>query len=493
MLLCPDLKCLCTTDNEDLYRGCINCIVAVKPNRTVIAQGQNTVEQFAANCNQNGVPIPIQTVSGFTGVVGTPTSSVSGTRLLSTSVARFSTTNLHTTSPTGLMTPLPSGSGSVAASGGSVSESVGSTSLTAPLSVPTGPGILSTSGISSGSDLSTSSGSSTASGPSTSATSPTQSQNGGTSVFKKGSFDVANLPPSSTEYVPQNQELGSTLLVYFCNISGRRLLPQTPLLDGPDRDQAQDGHRNGEDTDTGFVVFIWWHESSSADPKRFLASIDIKDLVFPQGYSRKFVSLSGAVARTINSQQEDHPPSSSQLFGVYTTFFTYNLPASSGNDLVVRQAPSSSSLDPSQFPSQCQSSCTTIINSLNGCTTDSCICTSDNASGMSSCVNCLVNIAPDSDSLKSEGQNLLDQFNAECASFNLPSLAVGSTPSASSGGSATPTGSHSLAASSPTSSKNATASGGQSGLIGNSALDMSGGLAGLVVSLGIVFVAAYIL
>ncbi|THU96811.1 hypothetical protein K435DRAFT_778368 [Dendrothele bispora CBS 962.96] len=166
-------------------------------------------------------------------------------------------------------------------------------------------------------------------------------------------------------------------------------------------------------------------------------------------------------------------------------------------DIVVRQD-DSSALDPSQFPSQCQSSCTTIISSLNGCTSESCICTSDNAKGMESCVNCLISIAPDSTSLKTEGQSLIDQFNTECASFNIPTITVStgtSTSDSSASITGTSSGSHSTGSTHGTSTSSASQSSG-SGMMtnNNSALGMKGGLTGVVAfSLVLVGTAAYML
>ncbi|THU96810.1 hypothetical protein K435DRAFT_965789 [Dendrothele bispora CBS 962.96] len=126
--LCPTLACLCTPQNEAMYRGCVDCIVARKPNETVIQQGQDSVNQFASICNQNGQTIATQTVSGFTGQVGS----------------------------SGLMTPLPTGSGGLP--GVSLTTSVGTVSLSTATSPASGSGSLSGSGSSTAPASATSSG-----------------------------------------------------------------------------------------------------------------------------------------------------------------------------------------------------------------------------------------------------------------------------------------------------------------------------------------------
>ncbi|KAK7434533.1 hypothetical protein VKT23_020141 [Stygiomarasmius scandens] len=183
-------------------------------------------------------------------------------------------------------------------------------------------------------------------------------------------------------------------------------------------------------------------------------------------------------------------------------------------DIAIRQADAGTTLDPSQFPSQCQTSCTTIINSLNNCDSESCICSSDNAKGMESCVNCLVSIAPDSASLQSEGKGLIDQFNTECSSFNIPSISISPSGSSSDSGSSA-TGSASSAPATSTSSaplstggrsastmtktssasESSQSSKSDSGLMGdhNAALNVKGGFAGVVVSLVAIAAAAYML
>ncbi|KAK7434532.1 hypothetical protein VKT23_020140 [Stygiomarasmius scandens] len=138
--LCATFTCLCTAQNEAMYRGCVDCIVARKPNATVIEQGQDAVNGFATTCNQNNQTIVTQTVSGFTGQVGSP--SASGTSLaslpppLSSSAPLFPTSSLrNATSITGLMTPLPTGSGSV-----TVSMTSGVSSAATPTSPVSGSG-----------------------------------------------------------------------------------------------------------------------------------------------------------------------------------------------------------------------------------------------------------------------------------------------------------------------------------------------------------------
>ncbi|KAF9487402.1 hypothetical protein BDN71DRAFT_1514005 [Pleurotus eryngii] len=103
--------------------------------------------------------------------------------------------------------------------------------------------------------------------------------------------------------------------------------------------------------------------------------------------------------------------------------------------LFARQSPI---LDPADIPSACQSQCTSIVNSLNSCTSTTCICTDANARGLESCVNCLVSLA-NTPSMQTQGQSILDSFVAGCGGTVAPlTVAGGSTASASAGSSVRP-------------------------------------------------------
>ncbi|KAI0050086.1 hypothetical protein FA95DRAFT_1556007 [Auriscalpium vulgare] len=73
--------------------------------------------------------------------------------------------------------------------------------------------------------------------------------------------------------------------------------------------------------------------------------------------------------------------------------------------------------DPSTIPTQCQSSCDTVVNTISACTTVTCTCSASNAADLTSCVGCLVGLDP---AQGQDGQNLLDDFTQECAQAGLP-------------------------------------------------------------------------
>ncbi|ESK84073.1 hypothetical protein Moror_11472 [Moniliophthora roreri MCA 2997] len=73
---CATFQCLCTPENSNNLTSCVDCISAIKPNETVIEEAQGILNQFGAICNNaGGIPIPTQTASGFSGVVGSPGAS----------------------------------------------------------------------------------------------------------------------------------------------------------------------------------------------------------------------------------------------------------------------------------------------------------------------------------------------------------------------------------------------------------------------------------
>ncbi|KAJ3712548.1 hypothetical protein DFJ43DRAFT_54408 [Lentinula guzmanii] len=79
-------------------------------------------------------------------------------------------------------------------------------------------------------------------------------------------------------------------------------------------------------------------------------------------------------------------------------------------DVLIPRQTSGTGVDPSQIPTQCQTQCTTVLNTISTCTTDSCICTTDNANEMESCVNCLISLDPTEDMIE-EGNEIL---SCEC-------------------------------------------------------------------------------
>jgi len=86
---------------------------------------------------------------------------------------------------------------------------------------------------------------------------------------------------------------------------------------------------------------------------------------------------------------------------------------------------SASGIDPSDFPSACQSGCTSVLNTIEACTDVSCVCTSSNLNSIQSCINCIVNTDP-SATLQSAGQSVLNTYNSECAGQGVGSLTLGS-------------------------------------------------------------------
>ncbi|KIM87990.1 hypothetical protein PILCRDRAFT_267546 [Piloderma croceum F 1598] len=101
-----------------------------------------------------------------------------------------------------------------------------------------------------------------------------------------------------------------------------------------------------------------------------------------------------------------------------------------------RQSPSG--INPSEFPSQCQSECTTSLNAISACSGLSCVCTTSNLSGIQSCINCIV--STDS-SLESVGQSVLSTYNTECAGQGVSSLTLGGSTGTAASAVASSTGS----------------------------------------------------
>jgi len=111
-------------------------------------------------------------------------------------------------------------------------------------------------------------------------------------------------------------------------------------------------------------------------------------------------------------------------FAVITVcaLFSIGQVCAGSNHHVARQG----TLDPGQFPPQCQNSCATIINDISACAASlACICTTANANTLLTCVDCVVSnnytVAHDE-----EGQSELDAFTTNCnaAGFKVPSMVV---------------------------------------------------------------------
>ncbi|KAJ3730395.1 hypothetical protein EV361DRAFT_892014 [Lentinula raphanica] len=100
-------------------------------------------------------------------------------------------------------------------------------------------------------------------------------------------------------------------------------------------------------------------------------------------------------------------------------------------DVLIPRQSSTSGIDPSDIPTQCQSQCTTVLNTISTCTTVSCVCTTDNANEMESCVNCLISLDPTA-SMIEEGNEVLDSMSEECSTVSgFPTLTVSASTTAS--------------------------------------------------------------
>ncbi|KAJ3994716.1 hypothetical protein F5050DRAFT_430246 [Lentinula boryana] len=100
-------------------------------------------------------------------------------------------------------------------------------------------------------------------------------------------------------------------------------------------------------------------------------------------------------------------------------------------DVLIPRQTSGTGVDPSQIPTQCQTQCTTVLNTISTCTTDSCICTTDNANEMESCVNCLISLDPTEDMIE-EGNEILSSLSEECATVSgFPTLSISASTTAS--------------------------------------------------------------
>jgi len=96
-------------------------------------------------------------------------------------------------------------------------------------------------------------------------------------------------------------------------------------------------------------------------------------------------------------------------------------------------------VDPSQYPPQCQSTCSNILDTINACTTVACMCTASNNQALASCVDCILGSdgTDPSSSLVAQAQSILDNFESTCAQGGSPVATLQVTPSYVSGASQT--------------------------------------------------------
>ncbi|KAF7340844.1 hypothetical protein MSAN_02113900 [Mycena sanguinolenta] len=88
-----------------------------------------------------------------------------------------------------------------------------------------------------------------------------------------------------------------------------------------------------------------------------------------------------------------------------------------GGGLFPRQS-SSGFFDPSQIPTQCQTTCNTVVDNANTCTTFQCLCTPANDAAVLSCVNCVTSFNSSATTIV-DGQDILNQFASQCNINNI--------------------------------------------------------------------------
>jgi len=87
--------------------------------------------------------------------------------------------------------------------------------------------------------------------------------------------------------------------------------------------------------------------------------------------------------------------------------------------LLARQ---NSSIDPSELPAQCQSSCTTTINLFSSCTQPTCLCTNTNGEEVAACMDCLVSVKGSDP--QGNAQGAINDFNQACAGTGITSISL---------------------------------------------------------------------
>ncbi|KAM6499788.1 hypothetical protein JOM56_005296 [Amanita muscaria] len=88
-----------------------------------------------------------------------------------------------------------------------------------------------------------------------------------------------------------------------------------------------------------------------------------------------------------------------------------------------RQGSNSSGLSLDDFPQQCQAGCQVAVNTLNTCSTSSCICTPAVEHSLDDCINCTVEVVPDP-TVIADGQKVFDTFNALCKGTGVETLSL---------------------------------------------------------------------
>lgn len=82
---------------------------------------------------------------------------------------------------------------------------------------------------------------------------------------------------------------------------------------------------------------------------------------------------------------------------------------------------------------QCASICSSIGSTVTNCTTTDCLCTTANADGIQTCINCSILLDP-SVSVVSSLQSIIDGFDISCASVTgIPSLTINTNTPTSTG------------------------------------------------------------
>lgn len=109
-------------------------------------------------------------------------------------------------------------------------------------------------------------------------------------------------------------------------------------------------------------------------------------------------------------------PSDSSLAALSNRQLTSDLRARSG-------------INPTSISKECQSQCTTIIQTLDNCSSASCECTQSNYDALGVCMNCLTALGPQYLGI-APGETYLDEFIGGCATFGivLNAVAVTATP-----------------------------------------------------------------
>ncbi|KAJ3553056.1 hypothetical protein NM688_g3825 [Phlebia brevispora] len=68
---------------------------------------------------------------------------------------------------------------------------------------------------------------------------------------------------------------------------------------------------------------------------------------------------------------------------------------------------------PGNVPKECENACSTLIQAINQCTTDACLCTNKVDVGVKTCYDCLLDANPDP-SLVTQGQDILNELEESC-------------------------------------------------------------------------------